>query len=150
MFQNIIPIPEISASYDKWNKPGTEKNGMISLKCGTGKLKQLNFKVEWWLAEYGVDWITMSDSLGSLLFAMMKSLTRSRKGRKGWLQLTALGIVHGGIEFLVARAVGNGAHLIHNQKGDQFIFHHALFLHVHQGVLYWKHPRHPTSVKAST
>lgn len=100
------------------------------------------------------DKITMSDSLGSLLFAVMKSLTRSRKGRKDWLPLTSLGIVHCGIEFLVPRAVGIGAHLIYNQKGDLFIFHQALFLHVrcpgsHQGMLYWKHPKHPTSVKVS-
>lgn len=31
-----------------------KKNGMFLLKCGTGKFKHLNAKVEWWLAKYGV------------------------------------------------------------------------------------------------
>lgn len=36
------------------NQVQKKKNGMFLLKCGTGKFKHLNAKVEWWLAKYGV------------------------------------------------------------------------------------------------
>lgn len=72
---------------------------MFSLKCETGKLKPLNAKVERWLAKYGVG-PNYDERLSRFSSLCCDEIANTiKKGMKGWLQLTALAIVHHGIEF---------------------------------------------------